>query len=342
MTKRNQVPISHNLVAEAEAAGVALHALTTALPKQSEPPEWITIFPQLGPIKTRDKRSYEIDAQKLISVFQEEKIDLPVDINHSTDGAQFLGVRSDAVGWIVELRESDGTLQGRVDWLDEGRELLSARKYRYLSPSFYRDEDGRSTRLKAVALVTAPALARQPALASALSPEPEPAPEYPMKSIAVALGLTEAADEASCLSALKTRLDNSVSKDIHDKALAQLTAATTELAEIKDKARGEKVERVISEALAAKKILPAEKDAYAKLCANDAGLAEVEKLFAAKTPLLPASGIDGSAPPDGGDIDNADPVNLAAAATKLQDEEALKGRMISMSEAMYRVTSKTA
>jgi len=339
MTKRNQAPIPTSIIAEADAAGVALHALTAALPKQGEAPEWITIFPQLGRFKTRDGRTFTVDAATLMAVFVEDGIDLPVDINHATDGAQFLGTRSDAVGWIVELRIVDGALQGRVDWLDEGRELLSSRKYRYISPSFYRDDENNATRLKAAALVTAPAIARQPALASASSPEPS---EFSMKSIAAALGLNEGADEASCLSALNSRLTGSVSKEIHEQALTQLSAATTELAGIKDKVRAGKVESLISEALSAKKITPAEKDHFVALCASDEGLASVEKLFAAKTPLLPASGLDDKDPPGGSDADASDPVKLAELAAEMQDKEALAGRRISMAEAMTRVLSKNA
>ncbi len=42
-------------------------SISAPLPKAgAEPPTWITIFPQLGRIATRDGRSYDVDAQALI------------------------------------------------------------------------------------------------------------------------------------------------------------------------------------------------------------------------------------------------------------------------------------
>ena len=143
-------------------------SISAPLPKAgAEPPTWITIFPQLGRIATRDGRSYDVDAQALIERFEADGLDIPIDINHSTPRAASTGERADAVGWITELSVKNGALQGKVDWLDEGREVLRKRTHRFVSPDFFHTPEGKTKWLRAVALVTAPALANQRALAAA-------------------------------------------------------------------------------------------------------------------------------------------------------------------------------
>jgi phage I-like protein len=344
MTKTNQEaagPLSPaELIARADAEGLALHASLAAVPKGTpdQPPEWITIFPTSGKIETRDQRQYDINAQTLMAVFKADGLEIPVDLNHSTDAGIFGGGRSDAVGWVTELRLGpSGGLEGKVDWLAEGVEMLSGRKYRYTSPSFYKDQFGKATRLKAVALVTAPALARQPALAAATSAQQETS----MKTIAEALGLTAGATEAECLSALSAKLTGLVSKETLDGVTAQLSAASTELATLKAEARQARVDGVIEAALAARKILPAEKDEYTALCATDDGLASVEKLFGKKSAVLQPSGLEGKTQPGAG-VDASDGVKLGLAAQAYMAEQAAKGITISAAEAVNHLTGEAA
>lgn len=150
------------------AETLAVLSQAAPLPESaSGPPEWITIFPSLGDVKTRDGRSYRVDGAEIIRAFEASRLDIPIDVNHSTDTAAPRGERSDAVGWISRLRVEAGALQGKVEWSDEGRALLARRAYRYVSPSFMHKQDGRATWIKAVSLVNVPALAHQPALAAA-------------------------------------------------------------------------------------------------------------------------------------------------------------------------------
>lgn len=325
----------------AEAAGLVLFSGLSALPTDGSAPEWITLFPKTGRVQTRDGRTFEVSAATLMAAFQADGIDLPVDVNHATDTAALMGGRADAVGWGTELREHDGALQIKVDWLEEGRGLLAARKYRYTSPSFFQN-GGSAIRLKAVALVTSPALGGQPALASASGTfAGGPQEPHTMKTIATALGLAEGASEAECLSTLAALKAGSVPKKVHDETLAQLQARSDELDGIRKAAREARVTGLIEGALKAKKIVPALKSHYAELCSTDAGLDTVEKLFAGMTPALPGSGLDDRAPPQGGDAP-ADPVLLAAAAQKIQDEAKAAGRPIGFGEAMTLATRKAA
>jgi phage I-like protein len=310
---------------------IALHAIASALPKDGSAPEWLVVFPALGKIDTRDGRTFDVDGETLLAAFRQDGIDLPLDVMHQTDTALASGGRADAVGWIDELRIRAGALEAHVVWNDEGKALLAAKKYRFTSPSFFHDSAKRVTRLKAIALVTSPALANQPALAASHQQS-----EPPMKTIATALGLSEDANETSCLSALQARLANSIPKDVHEATLATLAAARGELDGIKTAARKEKVDVLIEGALKAKKILPAEKDHYAALCASDAGFDTVAKLLGGKTELLAASGLDARRAPEGDTGMSA--VQLAAEANKL----VASGAAVCIADAMTMVTSRKA
>jgi phage I-like protein len=323
-------------VAQADAAGLVVHALAAQLPAESDAPSWVTLFPTVGKVETRDGRIYEVDPARIIATFRADGLELPVDVNHATDLAAWTGARADAVGWIKDLRLADGALQARVEWLDEGRALLAAKKYKYGSPSFMAAPaaDGAPRpveRLRAWALVTAPALARQTALAN-LSPHPAKDPS--MKTIAEALGLAGGATEADCLAALNERLTGSVARAVHERALADLTSATDRLSAIEGERRAEKVSRVLDDALAAKKLTPAERPAFEALCATDAGLSQVEALLKARPELLAASWLGNQPPPDGDQL--VDLVTLSTQARKLVDEAAARGERLSATEAVER------
>ena len=306
------------------------HSIASALPKDGAAPEWIVVFPSLGEIETRDGRFFTIDGDALCAAFAKDGIDLPIDVMHETDTALRNGRRADAVGWIDELRVRAGALEAHVAWNEEGKSLLAAKKYRFTSPSFFHDAAGNALWVKAVSLVTSPALANQPALASSQNLK---AVEPPMNAIAAALGLSEDANETSCLSALQAKLALAVPKDVHEAALASLAATRTELDTIKAAARKEKIDALLEGALKARKILPADKDHYEALCATDAGFETVGKLIGSKAEQLAPSGLDSRKQPESGNALSA--VQLAAAANKL----VASGQAVSIADAMTMVTS---
>lgn len=307
---------------------VALHALAAALPGDGQAPEWVTIFPKSGTIETRDDRRYTIDAQALISRFRADGVDLPVDINHATHHASLSGARADAVGWIVDLRIEDGALQGKIDWLDEGRSLLQSRAYKFVSPDFFHTADRKATWLRSLALVTAPAIGNQQALAAAASME-----SPLMKNLAAALGVVADATEEALVGALSAGF---VEKKVHEQVVSQLNATSKELSDLKAAERQARVDALIEGALKEKKILPAERDHFASLCATDAGLDSVKALLAARSAALPASGLDKKETPAGGELPSAAQLaleadkmvkdglaaNVVEAVTKLQDKYA--------------------
>lgn len=320
----------------AATASLASGSVLAALPAgdAKAPPEWITIFPQLGHVVCRDGREYQVDGATLTAAFAADAIELPIDISHATDVKAPKGERADAMGWVKELKLEGASLLGRVEWTPEGAQLIADKKYRYTSPSFWH-EANRATALRAVSLVNSPALGNQPALAAAQTDQ-----ENPMKTIATALGLSADANEAACLASLNERLQGSVPKAVHEAVAAELKTATAQLAAIQKTARDAKVETLIEGALKAKRLLPAEKDHFVALCATDEGFASVEKLIAARGAVLPASGLDERKAPQGPDQRTA--AQLAAEAGKLVADARARGETLSIADAVTQIQTAGA
>lgn len=310
--------------------GVSTLAVTLA---DGAPPEWVHVLPR-GELVARDGRRFQIDPEALVARFQADGVDIAVDLDHALALRAPKGEAAPAQAWLRALEARPDGLWGQVDWLDGGKAVLAARTHRYLSPTFHHDEGGRATWLHSVALVAAPAMAGTPALASALTTATE---TRPMKGIATALGLTEDASEQACLTALGTMKAGLVTKAVHEETLAKLSAATSELAELKRKAREAEVGAVLEDALKARKILPAQRDHYAKLCATDEGLAGVKALLAATAEQLKPSGLDGREPPAADGIANLSAETIAEKASAYRAKQAAAGITLSIGEAVTAV-----
>lgn len=232
-------------------------------------PTVIKITPS-GRVTTRDGRAYSFDPAALVSRFNADGIDLPVDLDHATARRALSGERADAVGWIKGLTARPDGTYGEVEWLKDGRAVLSARSHRYISPTFHHDANGNAAWLHSVALVTAPALA-MPAVANASG-------AAPLKAVAQALGLDPRADEKAVLSAvaeLKAKQDETLSGLVG--AVSQVNAKHAQLV-------SQGVELKVDEAIRKGSITPALRDWAIGLCsANETSFDEFLKKIG--TPL---------------------------------------------------------
>lgn len=279
-------------------------------------PTWIKVTPR-GKFTARDGRNFDVDPETLVARFRADGIKVAVDIDHATVRKAQSGDAAPAVGWIEELEARADGLYGRVEWLDEGKRVLAARTHRYISPVFPSDDKGKAAWLHSAALVAVPA-ASMPAVASATPTHQE---TTMLNAIATKLGLAAQADENSCLSAITT-LQARVDPAVHQEVLNQLSAKTTELETLAASVRKEKVDRLLEDALKAKKISPAQRASYETLCATDAGLAEVTKLLETLGAGLAASGLDDKQTPGG------------VATLSAEDRDVMK--MMDLTEEQYR------
>ena len=63
-------------------------------------------------------------------------MDLPIDVEHSTQVCGPKGQPAPAVGWITDMEARDTGLWGKVTWNQDGASLLKDRAYKYISPVF--------------------------------------------------------------------------------------------------------------------------------------------------------------------------------------------------------------
>ncbi|PZA12459.1 hypothetical protein DNX69_10820 [Rhodopseudomonas palustris] len=328
---------------------------------------WIQVTPR-GPVVCRDGRPFVFDPEALVARFNADGIDVPMDIDHAIPTKAKLGEKADAVGWIKKLEARPAGTFALVEMLAAGAAALKARTHRYVSPTFPCTKEGLALWLHSVALVAAPALTM-----GAIASASHPAKEYPMlKAIAKALGLAEDADEAACLaaivklssdplrpiakalgladaadgqaclSAITTLSTARVDKAVHDQALANLSAANTQVATLqaqltaRDTAdHNAKVEATIEAALKAKKIVPAQRDKFVSLCATADGLRDVEALLSATPANLAGSALDERQVPEGG----AAPDALLAKASALVEAAAKSGRTLSHADAVIQASN---
>jgi phage I-like protein len=105
----------------------------------------------VGSVIGLDGRGYKIDGEALIGAIAENKLDIPLDENHSFGRA---------AGWFdhtsFEVRE-DG-IYAEPNLTESGVELIDKRFYRYLSPVYVMGENRNVIGLDSVGLVNTPNL----------------------------------------------------------------------------------------------------------------------------------------------------------------------------------------
>ena len=190
------------------AAGVVSAALCASVmtSASAEPPKRILLFP-FGTHQRRDnpKVTYTLrdraHAQAVVAATKARMggVDFNIDYDHQAVFATTseVGGQSKASGWGSEFEIDDtGIWMSDTQWTPAAAASLRDREYRYISPYFLHDKKGHLDCLLNAALVNRPAL-ELGAIASETSHQ-----ENDMKAIALALGLAEDADEATCVAAV--------------------------------------------------------------------------------------------------------------------------------------------
>ncbi|WP_054006435.1 phage protease [Cypionkella psychrotolerans] len=181
--------ISHPLVALAAAID---------LPDSADAPEWVHLLPAaMGEIQTYDQRGpYKVaDLAAVIAASMHSERGMPIDENHATDLSAAVGGAAPARGWITELQARADGLWGRVRWTNAGKELMSDRAYRGLSPVFNHTADNVITRVLRASLTNKPNLKGLTSLNTENS-------TMNLAAIAKATGLGEDATEDAILTAI--------------------------------------------------------------------------------------------------------------------------------------------
>ena len=243
----------------AQAAARAWHAVSLPLlpgaDAPSSPPEWVMLVPA-GVFSGRDGRGpYRLDDKAVLEAFARGGIDLPIDYDHQTLEADAKAGPVPAAGWIKELQARDGALWGRVEWTPRAAELIRQKEYRYLSPVFRHDKQGRVLALEGAGLTHYPNLDLTPVAHQKGDPD-----MTDLKPIAEALGVEAADADVAALAAHAARLKEAAARAPDPREwvpMSQHRAVAEELARLQAQVAKEKAEAAVRQAMSAGKLPPA-------------------------------------------------------------------------------------
>lgn len=282
-------------------------------------------------------------------------IDLMIDYEHQTLYLEKNGQGNPAAGWIkqVEYRPNEG-LFATVAWTDKAASQIKAGEYRYISPLFIPDSDGRVVQVLNAALTNRPAL-HNLAEAFALSQifnqqQGQPmlkllqqlfdapnASEAEMMEKLTALSaakgdskvaLSAVYDELKTQTAQAVALSAQVANPDPTKfvALSQMQAVQTELNTLKAQQAKEKADTLITQALSDGRLLPAQKEWAENLAQTN--LVALSDYLATVTPNAALSGgMQAKDKPEGG-------------AVALSADEKEAARIMGKTEAEYSEIKK--
>lgn len=294
--------------------------------QQEAVPEWVELIPA-GQVRGRDGRSWSnSQPQGILDAFASLGMDLPVDLEHATELKAPKGEPAPAAGWVKGLEMRDGAIWGRVEWNPTGRELISGRQYRYLSPVIlYQKDSGLIAGLTSVALTNRPNLNLQALNHQTGTIDPK---EHPMlKALLAALALPEDATTEQALAKitlLKTdlataanqmqnpSLEKFVPRSDYDAALTRAANAEQQMDTIKKEQLETAINAAIETALAEGKITPATVDYHKAQCRQDGGMERFADFCKASPVLGDPSGLGGKTPPDTTTAMNAEQQQITA------------------------------
>ena len=253
------------------AADEAVAACFVELPA-GDPPEWVMLMPA-GDLDARDGRRWRLDdAAAVIEATRRHAgaTDLVLDYEHQTEYSETNGQPAPAAAWIRGLEARAGAIWARLEWTERARQMVKAREYRYLSPTFIHTRASRGVvkRLLGGALTNTPAL-DIPALARRhRNDDPDAGPGGTMheqlKRILAKLGLKpDSEPTAAEADTALARIDPAPPIDLAELAKALGLAATAKAADVlaAAKARGTELAKALglAETATADEVLAAAK-----------------------------------------------------------------------------------
>lgn len=264
-------------------------AISQAMP-EGDAPDRIPVIPA-GTTVGVDGRVFVLaDPEAVVRAFRDGGRELPVDLEHSTHIKGPKGEEAPAVGWITDLAVDQGAIIAAISWNASGRSLIADKSYRFYSPAFTHDADGRVIALRSLGLTNEPNFTSLPALNRETTMDRT-------KLIAL-LGLAATATDAEIETAITSSIALNRQGAKPDPLLyvpkadldAALNRANTAEAKLKkrdeDTAEAEAV-ALVDGAVKDGKVAPASRDHYLTLCRS--GQTATVKAMLATLPTLGAA-----------------------------------------------------
>lgn len=254
----------------------------------AEVPEWVEVLPPGPSVVGRDGRRWTYAADEVLEQTRthSQGADLPFDYLHATELKAPFGEDAPAAGWAREYRINErGAIEARVEWTTKARNSIQQREYRYLSPVFDYDDQGRIHRFSSFGLTNKPNLVIK-ALNSELPPTLEKPPML-AAAIRAALGLPETATEEQAVAAIQAlkqaketalnserapSLDKYVPREDYNSVMQRAQNAEQKLRAHEEVTLSTAINSEIDAALKAGKITPATKAYHVAQCQQEGGL----------------------------------------------------------------------
>jgi len=291
-------------------------------------PEWVQLIPAGVDIAGIDGRSWVNDAPQGIvdhfNALQSRGRDLVFDFEHSTELKAPQGDNAPAAAWgkALEIRVG-GSIWARPDWNEIGRNAISRKEYRYLSPVLiFEKATQRIVGIKSVGLTNNPNLFVTALNQAQSNNNPQTKQEDKtmlefLKAQCRSLGISDSGSEEELKVAINqalTRLqqdrdtalnqaqnpglDKFVPRGDYDAALNRAQSAEDSLASINKATRDGEIETAINQALKDGKITPASKDYHIAQCQAEGGLDRFNEFVKAQPVVTGKSGLDDKDPGD--------------------------------------------
>jgi phage I-like protein len=310
---------------------IAAIAIALNTGEEGTVPEWIQLLPAGQTVAGYDGRTWLNDRpEDLLAMFDRRPSGLPIDFEHGTEEWPD-GKAKDIAGYIVELDlKDDGSVWGKADWTELGREKVGSRQYRHVSPAFFYDTNtNRVLELTSVALTVDPNL--QLTALNRRGPSPEPnTSESTMdkekrRALCRSLGLADEASDDAIIKAVeeldagKAKAENAaqmpdvekfVPRSDYDKVVGERDTALNSLKQTADAEIADLVDQAIKDG----KIAPASKDYHLAACRSGPEGLKGFKAFIEGAPVLAMaenSGLDTVDPGKGKAVLSADEKKIA-------------------------------
>lgn len=254
-----------------------------------------------------------------------ERTPVVIDYEHQTLNAATNGHPAPAAGWMKSVEWLSGKgLVSDVQWTPRAQAAIDAGEYRYISPVITSDEaTGQVTGVHLAALTNFPALLGMDAVVAALNtrftPDPQETDMALLAALIAALGLPATTTEADALANVTQLKATLTTKPVVPEALttalglaagadevAALAAVTQlkapagdthlvslvatlqgQVTQLTAELQGDKVTKAVDEAIAAHKLLPAQRDAY--IGVGKANFTQLTAILAV-APVIPGLG----------------------------------------------------
>ena len=171
----------------------------------------------------------EETGQLVVEAFEAHGTDLPIDYEHQTLGGEYASPSgaAPAAGWITKLEAVPGEgIVATVNWTEQGRKMIGAKAYRYVSPvALIRQSDRRLVALHSVALTNKPGIVGMAAIVNGERSREEAGRNESLTALCAKLRLGEETAPDSVLLAAKERIEVLEAESVRRDAEAAVSAA---------------------------------------------------------------------------------------------------------------------